>query len=192
MGKATLEVRNDLYNKLARITVLTDVLKTKVPDNNAEAGLFKEIEYNTRLVQYGVEDMIWLLNFEEDGRRLIKHVIKFAIDLFSTAGIYFKATKIDVDLRMHQLPLSRCWHLMMFFREVLLVVATVSKFTEVKLQFHQIDNSNLQFIIVGKGHNGTLAGELKEATAKVKSIRSTLSLQNSKRYTRISLMIKVR
>jgi signal transduction histidine kinase/ligand-binding sensor domain-containing protein len=150
------DFHDEMGNKLARITVLSDILKTKLPVNDEAQGLAKKIQENVGLLYQGTKDIIWSLNPENDNLHfLLKRISDFGVDLFIDTDIEFEAITVNEAFRNYFLPMDYARNIIMIYKEVLANILKHSHCTKVKTEAVLVKVNMIRLTITddGKGFN---------------------------------------
>jgi signal transduction histidine kinase/ligand-binding sensor domain-containing protein len=132
---AALDLHDEFGNGLTRISVLTETLKIKIPEENQEIlrSLDTITENCSRLYQ-GTKDFIWSIHPGNDN--LYETIIRlkdFGDDLFYGSGIDFEVDGLEEEFnQLHHLPATGR-HITMIIKEALANVLKHSKATHVNL-----------------------------------------------------------
>lgn len=156
--KTAQDFHDEMGNKLARITVLSDILKTKIPANEETQGLAKKIQDNVAWLYQGTKDIIWSLNPENDNLAfLMKHVSDFGVDLFIDTDIEFEPIDIKPAFQQHYLPMDYARNVIMICKEAFTNILKHSQATAVSARANLLPNHRLQLLISdnGKGFSTT-------------------------------------
>lgn len=179
------DFHDEMGNKLARITVLSDILKTKLPMNDETQGLAKKIQENAMLLYQGTKDIIWSLNPENDNLYfLLKRISDFGVDLFIDTEMEFEAIPVDETFRNYFLPLDFARNIIMIYKEVLTNILKHSHCTKVKTKVELTDGSTIRLTITdnGKGFNlnsNTKGNGLLNMRQRAGYIGATLAIQSN-------------
>lgn len=150
------DFHDEMGNKLARITVLSDILKTKLPVNDEAQVLAKKIQENVGLLYQGTKDIIWSLNPENDNLHfLLKRISDFGVDLFIDTDIEFEAISINEAFRNYFLPMDYARNIIMIYKEVLTNILKHSHCIKVKTEAVLVEVNMVRLTITddGKGFN---------------------------------------
>jgi signal transduction histidine kinase len=143
-------------NKLARITVLSDILKSKLPANEEVQGIAKKIQDNAALLYQGTKDIIWSLNPKNDNLYfLLTHVNDFAVDLFHDTEIEFENINVNEEFNKYFLPMDYARNIMMICKEALTNILKHSQCTKAMVEAGLFEGNKIMLIIAdnGKGFN---------------------------------------
>lgn len=176
------DFHDDLGNKLASITVLTDILSKKVESNDA-SYIVQQIQNNSDTLYKGTKDFIWSLKSDSDElEELITYLSDFGEEFFHQLQIDFRIEKnIQKNIK---LPYYWSRHLILLFKEAMTNAAKHSGCKECILIFN-FEDSSLKIALKDNGygihtttkklHNGILNmkkraekmnGELKITSTK--------------------------
>lgn len=150
------DFHDEMGNKLARITVLSDILKTKLPVNDEAQVLAKKIQENVGLLYQGTKDIIWSLNPENDNLDfLLKRISDFGVDLFIDTDIEFEAISVNEAFRNYFLPIDYARNIIMIYKEVLTNILKHSCCIKVRTDAVLIEGNRVRLTITdnGKGFN---------------------------------------
>lgn len=132
---AALDLHDEFGNGLTRISVLTETLKIKIPNENLEIRKSLDtITENCSRLYHGTKDFIWSIHPGNDN--LYETVIRlkdFGDDLFYSSGIDFEVKGLDEGFKqLLQLPATGR-HITMIIKEALSNVLKHAKATKVSL-----------------------------------------------------------
>lgn len=127
------DFHDDLGNKLASITILTDLLSNKVTTKESK-GIVGQILSHSDSLYKGTKDFIWTLKKESDQiEEMVTYLSDFGEDFFQQLSIQFRIEKcIDKNIR-----LPHYWnrHLILIFKEAMTNAAKHSQCTETIIVF---------------------------------------------------------
>ncbi len=114
------DFHDEIGNKLTRINVLTNVLKSKVPPTPDVTRILGQIEENASLLYGGTRDILWSLKPSNDNLyEIMQRIHDFGGELFEDTEINFIVTGIDEKWRKYRLPMDMSRNLIMIFKEAL-------------------------------------------------------------------------
>ncbi|HYF31720.1 MAG TPA: two-component regulator propeller domain-containing protein [Chitinophagaceae bacterium] len=152
--KTAEDFHDEMGNKLARITVLSDILKSKLPANDDAQALAKKIQDNAGLLYQGTKDIIWSLNPKNDNLySVLTYVNDFAIDLFHDTTIQFQPMHISEQLKNCYLQMDNARNIIMICKEALTNILKHSGGTIASVEV-SIPRSNFVQLVIrdnGKG-----------------------------------------
>jgi ligand-binding sensor domain-containing protein/signal transduction histidine kinase len=129
------DFHDDLGNKLTRITVLSEVLKSMIDENDVEKrNILKKIGNNINELYSGTKDILWSLNPKNDTLpQLLAHIKDFGIEMFNDTSVKF-SYDIDETSTKIGLPINVNRNVLMIFKEVIHNALKHSKATEVQFK----------------------------------------------------------
>ena len=147
------DFHDEVGNKITRINVLTNVLKSKIGDVGPDIKrLFSQIEDNTGQLYSGTQDILWSLTPTNDNLYEILHRIRdFGGQLFEDTDTEFIFSGNDEKLRQFRLPLDISRNLIMIFKEALNNSLKYSKASKVKLEANLKGKDILQLVLSDNG-----------------------------------------
>ncbi|PBQ34169.1 hypothetical protein CNR22_21150 [Sphingobacteriaceae bacterium] len=113
------DFHDEMGNSLTRISVLTDILKSKISGKEQDvSNLVMQIKENTRTLYNGSKDIIWSLNSQNDGLyEIVEHIKDIGNELFQETQVDFNFSHtIDPDTKL-KLKLDYSRNLTMIFKE---------------------------------------------------------------------------
>lgn len=150
--KTAQDFHDEMGNKLARITVLSDILKSKLPAHEEAQTIAKKIQDNASLLYQGTKDIIWSLNPKNDNLyNLLMHVNDFAVDLFHDTEIEFENVRVNKDLNRYFLPMDYARNVMMICKEALTNILKHSQATKATIDAGLIAGHMIRIIISDNG-----------------------------------------
>lgn len=113
------DFHDEMGNSLTRISVLTDILKSKIAGKDEDiSNLVKQIKENTASLYNGSKDIIWSLNSRNDGLyEIIEHIKDIGIELFQETEVDFHYTHSIDSENKPRLKLDYSRNLTMIFKE---------------------------------------------------------------------------
>lgn len=146
------DFHDEVGNKLTRINILTNVLRSKVGGTPDADRLLKQIEENATQLYSGTRDILWSLQPANDNLYEILHRIRnFGIELFQDTNVDFVFTGTDERWRQYKLPLDVSRNLVMIFKEALNNCLKYSKATNVQLEVNLRSRGILQMVLTDNG-----------------------------------------
>jgi len=115
------DFHDEVGNKLTRINVLTNVLKSKLGEVSPDvARIISQIQDNTGQLYSGTRDILWSLKSSNDSLYEIIHRIRdFGQDLFGDTAVDFQFSGTDERWQQYRLPLDMSRNLIMIFKEAM-------------------------------------------------------------------------
>ena len=146
------DFHDEIGNKLTRINVLTNVLKSKLPDNPEAARLLNQIEENTGLLYGGTRDILWSLKPSNDNLyEILVRILDFGNELFQDTDVEFSVVGIEEKWRTYRLPMDMSRNLIMIFKEALNNALKYSKAQHVTLEITMKRRDVLQMVLKDDG-----------------------------------------
>lgn len=151
------DFHDEVGNKLTRINVLTNVLKTKLGEGTPDTRrIIQQIQSNTSELYGGTRDILWSLQPANDNLYEILHRIRdFGNDLFQDTPMKFVFSGDEQQWRKYRLPLDMSRNLIMIFKEALNNCLKYAEATTVSFEATIKEGDILQIILTdnGKGFN---------------------------------------
>jgi signal transduction histidine kinase/ligand-binding sensor domain-containing protein len=115
------DFHDEVGNKLTRINVLTNVLRSKVGAAAPEATrIIDQIQDNAGQLYSGTRDILWSLQPSNDSLyQVLQRIRDFGRDLFGDTEISFDMEGIESAWREYRLPMDMSRNLIMIFKEAL-------------------------------------------------------------------------
>ncbi|SHL89024.1 two-component regulator propeller domain-containing protein [Mucilaginibacter sp. OK098] len=169
------DFHDDLGNKLTRITVLSDVLSTKLDkDKIDQKNLVEQIRQNATALYNGTKDILWALDPKSDNLyETLMHVKETGIEMFQDVNIDFNFDGITESFNVVKLPMEYSRNITMIFKELLTNVLKHADAQNVEVSLEQPDKARLIIRITDDG-NGYDENKAKRGHGLV-NIRSRAS-----------------
>lgn len=115
------DFHDDLGNKLTRISILTDILNTKLNgEHQEEKQLIHQIKENASSLYRGTKDILWALDPKSDNLyEILSHISEFGMELYQDTAIEFQYEGITEQLTNTRLPMEYSRNISMIFKEAL-------------------------------------------------------------------------
>lgn len=193
------DFHDEVGNKLTRINVLTNVLKTKLGDVSPDSKrIIDQIQDNTAQLYSGTRDILWSLKPSNDNLYEIIHRMRdFGGELYQDTDVNFTFTGTDERWRNFRLPMDVSRNLIMIFKEAMNNSLKYSGATEVSLDaaIKQKDVLQIVFKDNGKGFDIQTAKKghgINNMQVRAERIHGRLYIDSAKdRGTIISLSFKI-
>ncbi len=157
------DFHDEVGNRLTRINVLANILKTKI--GNPAPDLFRIIEQiqdNTAQLYSGTRDILWSLQPSNGNLYEILHRIRdVGVELFQDTDIEFSFTGTDERMKQNRLPLDISRNLTMIFKEALNNCLKYADATQVNLEVLLKDKDVLQLKLSDNGKGFDIHGVRK-------------------------------
>lgn len=130
------DFHDEMGNKLTRIAILSDILKTKLRNDAGDTHqLLDQIKDNVSALHRGSKDIIWSLQPEHDDlQTVVEHVRDIGSELFSETTIDFQYQQSGHGSST-ALPLDYSRHLQMIAKEIYNNILKHAQATRVELLF---------------------------------------------------------
>ncbi|WP_345948051.1 two-component regulator propeller domain-containing protein [Mucilaginibacter sp. PAMB04274] len=179
------DFHDDLGNKLTRISVLSDILDTKLKGEEEQQNLVKQIKQNVDALYKGTKDILWALDPKSDNLyEILLHVKDFGRELFEDTDIRFEFKNVDGKLDKIKLPMEYCRNLTMICKEILTNILKHAHAAHVVMNVALEENNWIKLTIKddGKGfdtqqaHKGRGLGNINK---RVKRINGDLEITSA-------------
>jgi len=180
------DFHDEMGNKLTRISVLSDILKSKVNNGEQEVlNIVTQIKENTTALYNGSRDIIWSLNSKNDNfYEITEHVKNLGHEIFSetSTSFYFDHNVKPADNIKLKLDYSR--NLIMIFKEVYNNILKHSQANNVNARVQLVNDEEALIMISdnGKGFDAKREHKgngLKNMQNRIRRINGTLSINSS-------------
>lgn len=194
------DFHDEVGNKLTRINVLTNVLRTKLGNAGPDIQrIIDQINDNTQQLYGGTRDILWSLIPSNDNLYEILHRVRdFGGDLFGDTDVAFQFAGTEEHWREYRLPMDASRNLIMIFKEAMNNCLKYSGASRVTLTAILDSNTHLltlQLIDNGKGFDEITVKRgngLNNMEIRAKRINGQLTLQAIPgRGTLLSLQFKI-
>jgi signal transduction histidine kinase/ligand-binding sensor domain-containing protein len=147
------DFHDDLGNKLTRITVLSDILTTKLDsERDDEKKLVRQIKQNAEALYTGTRDILWALDPQSDNLyEILVHVKQFGTELFMDTDIEFAFQRITPELNDIKLPMEYSRNVTMIYKELLNNVLKHAFATKVTFTWEMISNQKIEIVLTDNG-----------------------------------------
>jgi len=194
------DFHDDLGNKLTRITVLSDILTTKLDGKETEQRkLVGQIKQNAEALYNGTKDILWALDPKSDNLyEILTHIRLFGIEFFHDTPIAFEVDEIDPSFNRIKLPLEYCRNMTMIYKELLNNVLKHACATQVHLTVSTVKNNEMGILLAdnGKGFNAdqvTMGHGIKNIKNRAARIGGEVTIQSDKKTgTTVILKLKLK
>lgn len=192
------DFHDDLGNKLTRITILSDILSSKITDDKGDQKkLVNQIKQNAEALYLGTKDILWALDPKSDNLyEILTHIKHFGIELFQDTAIEFEFAPIDAVLSSIKLPMEYSRNMTMIFKELLNNILKHAQANKVILTLNSINATEVVIILTddGKGFDqlNRIAGNgTNNINNRAARIGSTIDIWSAEgKGTRVTLNLK--
>jgi len=146
------DFHDEIGNKLTRINVLANVLKSKVPQTPDVTRILGQIEENTSLLYGGTRDILWSLKPSNDSLyEILLRILEFGNELFEDTPLKLTVSGISEQWRGYRLPMDTSRNLIMIFKEALNNALKYSGATEVNIHVEMKRRDVLNIVMKDNG-----------------------------------------
>lgn len=147
------DFHDELGNKLTRITVLSEILDTKMDQSEADQKkLLEQIKQNAASLYNGTKDILWALDPQSDNLyEILNHIRDFGNELFLDTSTEFGFHGIDESLNEVILPMEYSRNIPMIFKELLNNILKHSHATDVTISLDEIQKGEMRLILRDNG-----------------------------------------
>ncbi len=151
------DFHDEVGNKLTRISVLADILKTKIGGPEGDTiKIVTQIKENTNALYSGSRDIIWSLNPQNDGiYEIAEHIKEIGMALFDDTKVDFNFSHNLTKQRNEKLKLDYSRNLIMAFKEIYnnILKHADAKNVNTDLYFSDTNDLSIKVNDNGKGFN---------------------------------------
>ncbi len=191
------DFHDEVGNKLTRINVLTNVLRSKIGPAPDTARLIDQIQDNAGQLYGGTRDILWALQPSNDSLFQVMHRIRdFGRDLFGDTDTQFEMEDVPPSWKEYRLPMDASRNLIMIFKEALNNVLKYAGATRVVMASFMQDGS-LMLLLHDNGE-GFASDEIKRGQGlnnmetRARRLDGALDIESAPgKGTRITLRIKI-
>lgn len=192
------DFHDEVGNKLTRINILTNVLRSKIAGAGPDANrIIDQIQDNAGQLYSGTRDILWSLQPSNDSLYQVLHRIReFGLDLFGDTEVAFEMDPIDPSWKEYRLPMDASRNLIMIFKEGLNNTLKYAMADKVRVQAVQV-NSHISLGLKDDGQGfdpeEIVRGQgLQNMRTRAKRLGSDLNIESSPgQGTNISLDLKI-
>ncbi|MGZ3832897.1 MAG: ligand-binding sensor domain-containing protein [Mucilaginibacter sp.] len=193
------DFHDELGNKLTRITVLSEILDTKMDQTQQDQKkLLEQIKQNAASLYNGTKDILWALDPQSDNLyEILNHIKDFGNELFLDTSVEFDFNGIEESFNEIKLPLEYSRNIPMIFKELLNNILKHAHATRVTINVDHIQKEEIHLMLKDNG-NGfdetqTRKGQgINNVIARTKRIGGSISISPEKGLgTSVDLKIKV-
>ncbi|WP_026898198.1 ligand-binding sensor domain-containing protein [Daejeonella oryzae] len=179
------DFHDDLGNKLTRISILTDILNTRLNgEHEEEKHLIGQIKENASSLYRGTKDILWALDPKSDNLfEILSHISEFGMELFQDTPVEFNFKGIDEQFSNIKFPMEYSRNISMIFKESLNNILRHANARHVNFQVTDLEKSveiSLKDDGVGFNPQPTLKGSgLTNIAVRARRIGARLTLDSS-------------
>ncbi|MES2679431.1 MAG: two-component regulator propeller domain-containing protein [Bacteroidota bacterium] len=192
------DFHDEMGNSLTRISVLTDVLRSKINKGETEiTKLVSQIKENTAILYNGSRDIIWSLNSQNDGMyEIAEHIKEIGAELFLETPVDFYYSHNIRSTDEHKLKLDYSRNLTMIFKEAYSNILKHAGAGKAIVSLYLDADYQLEINIAddGKGFDTALAGNgngIRNMTNRVKRLNGKININTAPdKGTEIKIILK--
>jgi signal transduction histidine kinase/ligand-binding sensor domain-containing protein len=177
------DFHDEVGNKLTRINVLTDVLKSKLKSPNPDAErIIQQIQDNSQQLYSGTRDILWSLQPSNDNLyEILNHVSDLGNELFSETNISFVFLGNQEHFKEYKMPLDKSRNFIMIWKEALNNCMKYAQAKNILFQAKTIGEGKIQIRLVDDGIGFdkevvTSGNGLKNMATRAKRLDANLEL----------------
>lgn len=191
------DFHDEVGNKLTRINILTNVLRSKVGSTPDATRLIDQIQDNAGQLYSGTRDILWSLQPSNDNLYQVMNRIRdFGRDLFGDTDTNFEMADIPFNWKEYRLPMDASRNLIMIFKEAL---NNILKYAGASRAFvtPQLQDGELIVVLQDNGegfdkHAARRGQGINNMHTRAGRLGGTLELETApKQGTRITLRLKI-
>ena len=147
------DFHDELGNKLTRITVLSEILDTKLGKGDSDQKkLLGQIKQNASSLYNGTKDILWALDPQSDNLyEILNHIRDFGKELFLDTTVEFEFEGINESLNAIKLPMEYSRNIPMIFKELLNNILKHSHATKVNISLQDLQKDVLHLTLRDNG-----------------------------------------
>ncbi len=179
------DFHDELGNKLTRITVLSEILGTKMtPEQADQKNLLEQIRLNASSLYNGTKDILWALDPKSDNLyEILNHIKDFGNELFLDTAVEFEFQELDESLNAVKLPLEYSRNIPMIFKELLNNVLKHAQATRVTLKLDHVEKTEIELTLSDNGcgylQNGLFKGQgIKNIITRTRRIGGNIDIKS--------------
>lgn len=194
------DFHDELGNKLTRITVLSEILGTKMDNGQSDQKkLLEQIKQNAASLYNGTKDILWALDPQSDNLyEILNHIRDFGKELFLDMPVEFEFKGIDESLNGIKLPMEYSRNIPMIFKELLNNILKHSHATRVTISLDEIHKNGIRLTLADNGcgfdGNEIRKGQgINNIVTRTKRINGSINIDSEKgKGTVVSLKILIK
>lgn len=194
------DFHDELGNKLTRITVLSEILGTKMDSTQCDQKkLLEQIKQNAASLYNGTKDILWALDPQSDNLyEILNHIRDFGKELFLDTAVEFEFKGIDESLNGVKLPMEYSRNIPMIFKELLNNILKHSHATKVNINLDEIHKNGIHLTLTDNGcgfdENEIHKGQgINNIITRTKRINGAINIDSEKgKGTVINLQIRIK
>ena len=151
--EAAEDFHDDLGNKLTRISVLSDMLFTKLdPEKSEQKKLLEQIKQNALVLYTGTKDILWAMDSQSDNLyEVLNYIRDFGIDLYIDTPVKFGMIGLDESLSQVKLPIKFNRNIILIFKELLNNALKHANASQVTMDVTLLKKNELNIVLTDDG-----------------------------------------
>jgi len=194
------DFHDELGNKLTRITVLSEILGTRMDNGQSDQKkLLEQIKQNAASLYNGTKDILWALDPQSDNLyEVLNHIRDFGKELFLDTPVEFEFNGIDESLNEIKLPMEYSRNIPMIFKELLNNILKHSHATKVTISLEDIHKNGIRLALADNGcgfdENEIRKGQgINNIITRTKRINGSININSEKgKGTMVDLKILIK
>jgi len=194
------DFHDELGNKLTRITVLSEILGTRMDNTQCDQKkLLEQIKQNAASLYNGTKDILWALDPQSDNLyEILNHIRDFGKELFLDTAVEFEFKGIDESLNGIKLPMEYSRNIPMIFKELLNNILKHSHATKVNIGLDEIHKDGIHLTLTDNGcgfdENEIRKGQgINNIITRTKRINGAININSERgKGTVVDLKIRVK
>jgi signal transduction histidine kinase/ligand-binding sensor domain-containing protein len=191
------DFHDEVGNRLTRINLLANVLKTKLPAEHKDAQrILQQIQDNSLQLYAGTRDILWSLQTANDNLfEILNHIRDLALELLSESNIAFSMSGNEESFREIKMPLDKSRNFIMIWKEALSNCVKYAEAGHVLFQIQRGADNTIMVRLVddGKGFNReerSHGNGLKNMQARAARLHANLEILSGDTGTQVILIFK--
>jgi len=151
------DLHDDLGNKITRLSLLTDILQTKLEGNGEQNKLMSQIRDNIQGLYVGTKDIIWALAPNNNTLyEVVNRIYNFGMELFQDTPVHFRYIDTDPSFKEVNPPFEYSRNIIMISKEAFNNILKHANATQASIEFNLTASSlhegwNLTVLIKDNG-----------------------------------------
>lgn len=162
------DLHDDLGNKITRLSLLTDILQTKLEGNGDQNKIMTQIRDNIQGLYVGTKDIIWALTPSNNTfYEVVNRIYNFGVELFQDTPVQFRYVDTDQAYKDINPPFEYSRNIIMIAKEAFTNIVKHAHATQATIEFNLTPSSihdgyNLTMIIKDNGQGMPTQVSLKK------------------------------
>lgn len=136
------DLHDDLGNKITRLSLLTDILQTKLEGNTEQNKLMTQIRENIQGLYVGTKDIIWALAPNNNTLyEVVNRIYNFGVELFQDTPVHFRYTDTDPEFKNVFPPFEYSRNMIMITKEAFTNIVKHANATQASIEINLTPSS---------------------------------------------------